>query len=72
VSAPDETVVTDKKFIKQWVSMLTAKEYKNLREFIENISKKGLPKQTLAKCQECEHEWETNIGVDPSNFFDMR
>ena len=72
VSIPDADSVENPAHIREWVSMLTARDYKALRGKIEDISQIGMSKTTTAKCTKCNHMWETEIGVDPASFFDMR
>lgn len=68
----DPIVVNDPRQIREWIEVITVNEYKKIRKQIDNISNLGIEKSMHARCTECGHEWNVQIGVDPASFFDMR
>lgn len=68
----DPIVVTDPRQIREWIEVITVNEYKEIRKQIDDISNLGIEKSMHARCTECGHEWDVQIGVDPASFFDMR
>lgn len=60
--------VTDKKFIKEFLYNTDKKSIDKISDLIEEINKIGVKKTFSAKCQKCEHEWESEIDFNPVNF----
>lgn len=60
--------VTDKKFIKEFLQNIDKKSVDKIDELIEEINKIGIKRTFRAKCEKCEHEWESEIDFNPVNF----
>ena len=65
----NQEIESSKKNIAEWISSLPAKDAKLLQSKITEINNIGVDKKFHATCQYCEHEWETNVEFNPSNFF---
>lgn len=70
VQIPDDKDVTDKDTILEWLQSITKKDYDLIRIKVENLSDPGLDNKFDAKCQDCGHEWSTEIELDLANFFE--
>lgn len=60
--------VTEKKFIKEFLQNIDKKSLDRINDMIEEISKVGIKKTFTAKCEKCEHQWESEIDFNPVNF----
>lgn len=58
--------------IFDWVANISGKDAKLLQNKIEEINKTGIDEKADVVCgnEECKHEWTTQIGFDPANFFE--
>lgn len=60
--------VTDKLFIKDYLKNVDKDTIDKISVLINDITKVGIKKTFTAKCEKCEHEWETEIDFNPVNF----
>lgn len=60
--------VTDKKFIKEFLQNIDKKSADKISDMIDEINKIGIKKTFTAKCEKCEHQWESEIDFNPVNF----
>ncbi len=63
-------VVTDKKFILEFISNTDKASFKKIEEKLAEINSKGVDKKIDATCSNCEHSWVGSVEFDPSSFFD--
>jgi hypothetical protein len=66
---PDETVVTDKDHISEWLNSIKAPEYKVIREMISSLSEEAIDRTFKYTCEKCETKNSTEVNFDPANFF---
>lgn len=70
VTTPEGHVVTDKKFIHEFVKELEKEEVDEIRDHIRRMNTTGVPTSQTCVCGSCENEWiEEGIQYDPSHFF---
>jgi hypothetical protein len=70
VKIPDsEEPISDMEVIREWLSNISKKDYEKIRETVENLSENPIDTNFSATCQECSHNWNTNIELDMANFF---
>jgi len=60
--------VTDKKFIKEFLQNIDKKSLDKIEDLIEEINKIGIKKTFSAKCEKCNHTWQSEIDFNPVNF----
>ena len=68
IVTPD-AAVTDPAIILDFVRNAEKDQITIIQKKMDDFSKAGVQKNTLAKCAKCEHEWETEYTFDPSHFF---
>lgn len=61
--------VTDPKFIKDFLQNIDKRSVDKISDLIDEINKIGIKKTFIAKCEKCNHEWESEIDFNPVNFF---
>lgn len=64
-----EGVVTDKKAIYEFIQNIPREWVHKIDESLKGINAKGLDKRVQVQCQECQHEWTTEVEFDPASFF---
>ena len=71
VIAPDDTkqMVTDKRFIAQWVEQINPKDFKFIIDHFTEVNKIGTVMDLDVKCQHCSYKEKTDVVVDITNFF---
>jgi len=70
VQTPDSTdSITDLTTILEWLQNISKKDYDLIKDTVEELSDPGVDTKFSAKCQDCQHEWETDIELDLANFF---
>jgi hypothetical protein len=62
--------ITDRDTISEWLQSISKKDYDLIRDKVEDLSDNGLDTKAKATCQECKHQWETDIELDVANFFE--
>ena len=67
---PDSERYEDKEMIRDWLQNISKKDYEDIRKRVEILSDSGLNTEVNATCQDCGHQWQTNIDLDIANFFE--
>lgn len=65
----EENIVTDKKFIGEWVKGMSSTEAKKIQEKLDEINKQGFDHSYNVVCEECSTKFSTSIEFNVSNFF---
>jgi hypothetical protein len=60
--------VTDKKFIKEFLQNIDKKSADKIGDLIDEVNQIGIKRTFTAKCEKCEHLWESEIDFNPVNF----
>jgi hypothetical protein len=60
--------VSEPKFIKEFLYNVVASDVEKINDLINEINVIGIKKTFSAKCEKCEHEWESEIDFNPVNF----
>jgi hypothetical protein len=60
--------VADKKFIRDFLQNTDKKSADKISDLIEEINQIGIRRTFTAKCEKCEHQWESEIDFNPVNF----
>lgn len=60
--------VTDKKHIKDFLQNIDKKSVDRISDLINKINEIGIKRSFTAKCEKCEHAWESEIDFNPVNF----
>jgi len=60
--------VTDKKFIKEFLQNIDKKSADKISDLIDEVNQIGIKRTFTAKCEKCEHQWESEIDFNPVNF----
>jgi hypothetical protein len=63
-------VVTDANYIKEFVFNLSKSEADAISSKIKDINSSGINTKSQFKCEYCKHEWEQDLDLDPTSFFD--
>jgi len=69
VTIPDSEVITDQDMIHEWLKSISREDYEKIRDRVEELGQSGINNNMKARCQECGHEWTTEVELDMSNFF---
>lgn len=70
IQLPDETFVTDERYIYEFVTQTKSSIINHLHEKIKKINDIGLPTALTYNCQCCGHEWEEKMfGFNQVDFF---
>ena len=70
VTTPENEVVTDKKFILEFVQSMTSKDYTKLRNAVADLSKELIDRKVKFVCEKCQTENTGEVTFDPANFFE--
>lgn len=60
--------VSDRKFIIEFLQNIEKKDVDKISDLIDEINKIGIKRTFTAKCEKCEHTWESEIDFNPVNF----
>lgn len=60
--------VTNKEHIKEFLFNIDNKSSEKISELIKEINNIGIKRTFVAKCDKCEHEWDSEIDFNPVNF----
>lgn len=60
--------VSDKKHIKDFLYNIDKKSVDKIGDLISKINEIGIRRTFMAKCEKCEHQWESEINFNPVNF----
>lgn len=69
ISTPN-TIVTEKEFILDYLQNCDKNTYFAIRDYSAALRKESELKPMKVKCIHCEHEYEQEITLNPSDFFD--
>ena len=69
IEMPDETVVSERPFIYEWLDTLRAPDYKVIRNAVQALSEETVDRHMTFVCTQCEHENNVEVQFDPANFF---
>ena len=62
-------VVTDKKFIGEWVKGMSSTQAKEIQTKLDEMNKEGFEHSYDVVCEECGNKFKTTIEFNVSNFF---
>jgi phage FluMu protein Com len=65
-----EGTVTNKDEILEFISNVPKPWVEKIDEKIKALNDSGIDKTIHAHCEECKHEWDTEVEFDPANFFE--
>jgi len=68
VNEADNLNVTDKGYIKEFLQNTDKKSVDKINDLIEEINQIGIKRSFTAKCESCNHVWESKIDFNPVNF----
>lgn len=60
--------VKDSKFVKEFLQNIEKKNVDKISDLIDEINQIGIKRTFTAKCEKCEHTWESGIDFNPVNF----
>jgi len=61
--------VTERKHLSEFIANMDQKVFKTISETLGKINSVGVKKEFDATCEKCEHQWKTEIDLNPVNFF---
>ena len=64
------TEVTDKRSIVEFIANVPKTWIEQVEIKLKEINGKGVDKTLHVICDKCQHEWDTEVEFNPSNFFD--
>lgn len=70
VLLPDGASVTDTANIREWAEQLSQPEFKKIEQAIMSMARKGMKKDFSVGCSSCGKEYESNLDLNPTTFFD--
>ena len=71
IKLPDESIINDKKLIKEFIDNCKTEVITKLTEELTSINDIGLPKEVPCICSFCNHEWNIPLsGFNQSDFFE--
>ena len=62
-------IVTDKKFILEFINNTDKSSFKKIEDKLTEINAKGVNKKIDAECANCKHTWVGSVEFDPASFF---
>lgn len=69
IETPDDGIVTDSTFIREWLTDLPAPDYQKIRDAVNKLSKEAIDRNMKFKCVNCDAVNEVEAAFDPANFF---
>lgn len=57
--------------IVEWIKNIPSQDAQAIIGKVSEINKTGINTTATAICENCEHQWETELSFDPSYFFDF-
>lgn len=60
--------VTEKKFIQEFLYNIDKNNVEKISDLVKEINNIGIKRTFIAKCEKCEHQWESEIDFNPVNF----
>ena len=64
--------VTDQSFIAEWLSSIGKIQADMIIEQVGKLNMIGINKTLQVMCEECNHQWESTLDLDPTSFFGKR
>lgn len=61
--------VKEKEHLREFIREMDQRVFKSISDLLSKINSTGVRKEFDATCEECEHEWKTEIDLNPVNFF---
>lgn len=68
----EEGEVTNKLEIQQFLANIPKPWTEKIDEKIKTLNDSGIDKSLHVTCEQCAHEWDTEVEFDPANFFEDR
>ena len=65
----DKEEITERETIREWLHNITKIDYDLMKNHVEKISDSGIDTEFNAECQQCSHQWKSEVELDMSNFF---
>lgn len=69
IKTPD-ALVTEKKYIAEWLSNTIKNSYNKIKDHLESNKKEWNVPPLAIKCNECGHEDQVEVSLDQSSFFE--
>ena len=69
IDPENNTIDASTSQINEWIRFLPRSDAELIQSKITEINSIGVPKEKTVICEECDHEWKTNINFDPAAFF---
>jgi hypothetical protein len=69
VKTPDGTAVIDKNQIKEFMTSIESTDHKKVDEVIDSLNRASTTVKRKFKCKETGNDFETEVRLDPSDFF---
>lgn len=60
--------INDKGFIKEFLQNIDKKSVDKISDLIKEINQIGIKRSFMARCEKCDHIWESEIDFNPVNF----
>ena len=70
VVLPDGISVSDPVNIKEWATDLSKQDFKLIETAIMTVGNKGVDKTFKVQCRHCDQEFESNVDLNPTTFFE--
>ncbi len=70
VVLPDGISVTNAANIKEWATDLSKQDFKLIETAIMSVGNKGVDKTFKVQCRHCEKEFESQLDLNPTTFFE--
>jgi hypothetical protein len=70
VLLPDGASVTDPVNIREWAEQLSQPEFKKIETAVMSMASKGMKKDFAVECASCTEEYESNLDLNPTTFFE--
>lgn len=68
VDESHELNVSDAKHIRDFLQNIDKKSVDKISDLVDEINQIGIKRTFIAKCEKCEHQWESEIDFNPVNF----
>jgi hypothetical protein len=70
VELPDGVSVIDADNIKEWATDLSKQDFKLIENAIMTVGNKGVEKTFKVQCQHCNQEYDSQLDLNPTTFFE--
>lgn len=72
VMIKENVEVTDRAHISEWLAEISKPQADIVIESVNKLNQTGVQKKVTVQCTSCDHQWEDEIGFDPTSFFGKR